>query len=92
MKGTDGMYHINGNTYAELEGSRAKVAHGTAFRTAGGLTKKDICMNPSGKYVSCLKSKQNKTKSNLGVLLVPKGSHKFGPWKGRKTRRTRRNK
>ena len=90
----DGMYHIKGKTYKELEGSRACVAHGTAYRTAGGLTKHDICKNRSGKYVSCVKSKQNKENSNLGSLLAPKGSHTFGPRKSikgtRRLKRTRR--
>lgn len=89
MRASDGMYHINGETFKQLEGSRAQVAHGTAYRTNGGLTKKDICMNRSGKYVSCKKSRQNKKHSNLGSMLAKKGSHVFGPRKT-STRSTRR--
>ena len=34
------------------EGSRAQVWHGTAKRTKGGLTKKDLVMNKHGHIVS----------------------------------------
>ena len=62
----DGKYHIGGHTYAELEGSRAQVYHGTAFRTSGGLTKKDIRMNKFGRLVSKAKSmKAKKEKREL---------------------------
>ena len=33
-------------------GSRAKVYHGNADRTSGGLTKKDLMRNSRGKIVS----------------------------------------
>ncbi|CAM9154333.1 unnamed protein product, partial [Ectocarpus sp. 8 AP-2014] len=33
-------------------GSRAQVMHGTALRTSGGLTKKDLKLNDAGKIVS----------------------------------------
>ena len=36
-KGSDGKYHINGKTYPMLEGSRAQVMHGTAYKTPGGF-------------------------------------------------------
>ena len=81
----DGHYHIDGKKYEILMGSRAQVAHGTAYKTSGGLVAKDICMNKNGRYVSCSKSKLNKTKSNLGRLLVPKGTHRFGPWRSCKS-------
>ena len=38
-KGSDGKYHIKGRKYELLIGSRAQVHHGTAYKTAGGLTK-----------------------------------------------------
>ena len=52
QKQEDGYYHINGQKFEELEGSRAKVWHGTAYKTAGGLTKAHLIMNKHGRIVS----------------------------------------
>lgn len=41
-------------------GSRAEVMHGTAKHTSGGLTKKDLKYNSSGKIVSRKKSELGK--------------------------------
>jgi len=41
-------------------GSRAEVMHGTAHHTSGGLTKKDLKYNKSGKIVSRKKSELGK--------------------------------
>ena len=46
-------------------GSRAQVMHGTAKRTSGGLTKKALKYNKSGKIVSVRKSK---TAKSIGLL------------------------
>jgi hypothetical protein len=40
-KSDDGMYHIKGDKFPALVGSRAQVMHKTAYKTTGGLTKKD---------------------------------------------------
>ena len=45
-------------------GSRAQVYHGTAMRTTGGLTKKDLTMSKSGEIVSKKKQALAKKKSN----------------------------
>ena len=50
-KGSDGKYHINGKTYPMLEGSRAQVMHGTAYKTPGGLTKSHLKMSRDSSYV-----------------------------------------
>ena len=42
MKKDDGLYHIKGHTYKMLIGSKAQVFHGTAYKTAGGLTKTGV--------------------------------------------------
>jgi hypothetical protein len=52
QKQSDGMYHANGSTFEELIGTRAKVFHGTAYKTAGGLTKSDLQQNKHGRIVS----------------------------------------
>ena len=46
------MYHIAGKKYEELTGSRAKVWHGTAYKTTGGLKRSDLEMNKHGRIVS----------------------------------------
>ena len=48
----DGFYHIKGAKFPELIGSRAKVWHKTAYKTAGQLTRKDLMQNEKGKIVS----------------------------------------
>ena len=55
-KSSDGMYHISGNKYKILVGSRAQVWHGTAYKTTGGLTKNKLKKNKHGKIVSKAKS------------------------------------
>ena len=72
----DGKYHINGHTYEHLEGSRAQVFHGTAFRTCGWLTKKDIRMNKFGRLVSKAKSIKAKKDNRLekNGFFASKGS------------------
>lgn len=52
QKQADGMYNIAGKNYEELNGSRAKVWHGTAYKTTGGLKKSDLEMNKQGRIVS----------------------------------------
>lgn len=48
----DGKYHLKGNKYDDLVGSRAQVWHGTAYKTAGGLTRGDLHQNKHGRIVS----------------------------------------
>lgn len=55
-KSDDGMYHIKGKKFQMLVGSRAQVMHETAYKTTGGLTKKQLKKNKHGKIVSRAKS------------------------------------
>ena len=50
MKGSDGLYHINGKTYQLLKGSRAQVWHGTAYETKGELKNTKPLPNPKYAY------------------------------------------
>ena len=52
MKGADHKYHIHGKKYDLLEGSRAQVWHGTAYKTAGGLTRDKLMKNKHDRIVS----------------------------------------
>jgi hypothetical protein len=56
-------------------GSRAQVFHGTADRTAGGLTKKDLKM-AKGEIVSKAKSKDEK--KNPWIKAVAAAKKKLG--------------
>ena len=51
-KAPDGFYHINGQKYKMLVGTRASVWHGTAYKTSGGLIRKDLHQNKNGRIVS----------------------------------------
>ena len=48
----NGQYVIHGKRYPEITGSRAKVWHGTAYETPGGLPKSKLMMNKKGHIVS----------------------------------------
>ena len=52
MKGHDGKYHIKGQKYDLLCGSRAQVWHKTAYKTKGNLKKDNLLMNKHGRVVS----------------------------------------
>lgn len=100
-KEADGKYHIRGKVFDELEGSRAKVWHGTAYKTTGGLTKNDLMKNKHGDIVSKKKhatAKREKRLEKAGYFAV-KGEfgcvRKTGDVlkecrKGRKTRKSRK--
>ena len=96
-KGSDGKYHINGATYPHLVGSRAMVYHGTAYKTSGGLTKKDLYYNKKGRIVSRKKHETAKREKRLQKhgYFAEKG--KFGAVKrtpqksARKSRKSRKS-
>jgi len=51
-KDAQGHYVIQGQKYELLEGSRAQVLHGTAYKTSGQLKKSDLLQNKNGRIVS----------------------------------------
>ena len=53
----DNYYHIAGRRWSNLFGSREQVYNGTAYKTAGNLTKKDLFFNKNGRIVSAKKHK-----------------------------------
>ena len=60
-------------------GSRAKVFHGEADKTTGGLRKKDLYKNKRGRIVSLKKSKTAKSWNPLKMLgLLSKSGEPFG--------------
>lgn len=79
MKKDDGLYHIKGHTYKMLIGSKAQVFHGTAYKTAGGLTKTGVKKSKSsGKYVSKKASERAKKENRLGKAGWGTVKGKFG--------------
>lgn len=92
QKKADGKYHVKGNKYAVLVGSRAQVMHGTAYKTSGGLVKSDLKMNKHGRVVSRKKSKTAKKEKRLEKAGYFTRKGKFGAVKkgSKKTRKARR--
>lgn len=75
-KGADGKYHIAGKKYEMLIGTRAQVWHGTAYKTAGGLTKGHLMQNKAGRIVS--RAKHSTAKKEMRLL-----KHGYGTKKGK---------
>jgi DVNP family len=87
----DGMYHIHGHKYEQLEGTRAQVWHGTAYKTPGGLVKSDLKMNKWGHIVSAKKSVTAKKEKRLEKAGWTAKKGKFGPVRvSQKTRKHRK--
>ena len=59
------MKVVKGVKYETLCGSRAQVMHGTAYKTSGGLTKKDLIQNKNGRIVSRKKHELAKREKRL---------------------------
>ena len=77
-----------GSSFPQLIGSRAQVWHGTAYKTTGGLTKRDLMMS-HGRVVSRKKhfsAKKEKRLEKAGYF-AKKGSFGFIKKKTLKSRR-----
>lgn len=82
-----GMFHVGGGKFEILRGTRLHVWRGKAYKTRGGLTKKDLFQDDSGKIKSVSASKQAKRTNNLGEHKIPVGFGEFvagGVKKGKK--------
>lgn len=91
-KHEDGKYHIAGKKFDLLEGSRAQVWHGTAHKTAGGLTKSKLLKNKHGRIVSKSKHESAKKEKRLQKHGWTAKKGKFGAVKmsSKSTRKYRR--
>lgn len=92
MKADDGKYHINGAKYELLEGSRAQVWHGTAYKTPGNLLKSNLMMNKHGRIVSKRKhttAKKDKRLVKAG-FLTKKGTFGFIKKSATRSRKSRK--
>lgn len=94
-KGPDGLYETeDGKKFPLLKASRAKVWHGVAAETWGGLTKDQLKKNKHGAIVSRAKSEKG---AQLLKRLTDKGYYtrkgKFGfVKKGKKGKKTAKKK
>lgn len=86
----DGMYHVRGKTYKQLRGSRTQVHNKTAYKTTGGLTKKDLIMNKWGRIVSADKHKTAKKEKRLEKAGYFAKKGKFGFIKKNGTRKAKK--
>jgi hypothetical protein len=77
-KNSHGHYLIHGNKFEKLEGSRAQVVHGTAYKTSGGLTKSNLLMNKNGRIVSRKKHVTAKKEKRLVKAGYGTKKGKFG--------------
>jgi len=77
-KSSHGHYLIHGNKFEKLEGSRAQVVHGTAYKTSGGLTKSNLLMNKNGRIVSRKKHVTAKKEKRLVKAGYGTKKGKFG--------------
>jgi len=73
-KNAHGHYLIHGHKYEILEGSRAQVMHGTAYKTSGGLKKTDLLQNKNGRIVS--KKKHTTAKKERRLVKAGYGTKK----------------
>ena len=85
-----GEYNLKGKSYPELFGSRHQVWNGTAYKTTGGLTKKQLVMNKWGRIVSADKHKTAKKEKRLEKAGYYAEKGKFGYVKRTGKRRTMR--
>ena len=69
-KSKDGLYHIVGNTFEILRGTRAEVWNGKAYQTTGGVPKSGLIINVTGKIVSKVKSVEGHKNNKFETLQV----------------------
>ena len=97
VRQADGHYHLAGKKFKELFGSRQQVWNGTAYKTAGELTKSQLMMNKWGRIVSAKKHATAKKEMRLKKYgyTAKKGKFgyvKIGSSKTRKARKSRKSK
>jgi hypothetical protein len=88
-KNASGHYLIHGHKYEMLEGSRAQVLHGTAYKTSGGLKKHELLQNKNGRIVSRKKHLTAKKEKRLVKAGFGTKKGKFGYVKIGKSKKMR---
>lgn len=78
VRQNDKLYHIDGHTFKELFGSRQQVFNGTAYKTTGGLTKKNLIYTKNNRIVSLKKHISAKKEMRLKKYGYHTKKGKFG--------------
>ena len=94
VRASDGHYHINGNKFKELFGSRIQVWNGNAYKTEGNLVKSDLMKNKRHRIVSKKKyatAKREKRLEKYGYF-TKKGKFGYVKKEGTKKNRSRKAK
>jgi len=86
----DGYYHIDGQKFKELFGSRIQVWNKTAYKTPGLLTRKHLMMNKNHRIVSIKKHRTAKKEKRLEKYGYFAEKGKFGYVK-RDVKKSRKN-
>jgi len=94
-KTSNGHYLIHGKKYEKLEGSRAQVYHGTAYKTSGNLKKPEIMMNKNHRIVSkrkhfTAKKERRLIRAGYGTKKGKFGFVKIGKMKIGKSKKSRK--
>ena len=96
VRHNDGKYHLDGNAFKELFGSRQQVWNRTSYKTPGGLRRKELMMNKWGRIVSKKKhataKREHKQKKRLFAKFTAKKG-KFGAVRrdGKGVKKTKKN-
>ena len=69
-KNKDGLYHIDGNEYEILRGTREEVWHGKSYQTTGGVPTSGLIINKAGKIVSKAKSVEGHKNNKFETLQM----------------------
>ena len=69
-KNKDGLYHIDGNEYEILRGTREEVWNGKSYQTTGGVPKSGLIINKAGKIVSKAKSVEGHKNNKFETLQM----------------------
>ena len=77
VRQSDGLYHIQGSTYKSVRGSRVQVWNRNAYKTPGGLTRKEL-IKSHGRIVSLKKHKTAKKEKRLEKFGYFAQKGKFG--------------
>ena len=95
-KTEDGNYKIQDKTYKMLTGSRAQVWHDTAYKTSGGLTKKNLVflngrVKSKAKHISA-KKENRLVKHGYVTKKGAFGNVKVDKKKSRSSKKSKKNK
>jgi len=69
VKQKNGLYYFNEEVFTQLDGTRQEVWDGTAYKTTGGLIKKDLIIGAKGTIVSKIKTASSTADNRLMAYM-----------------------